>query len=271
LAFQIELGVAVRAAQIAGEILRSHFGGSQRVRHKGEIDLVTDADEAAEHAIAAEIRRHFPDDRILAEEGTVGGDNPARLWIVDPLDGTTNFAHGYPVFAVSIALEVAGVVELGVVYQPVLRELFTAARGEGATCNAAPVRVSATDRLGKAMLCSGFPYAREEIPSALRYWERLILRAQALRRDGAAAIDLCYVATGRFDGFWERSLQPWDVAAGGLIVSEAGGRLSDYQGGRYDIRAREVVASNGLIHDEMLAVMAQARARSLEPEGRSSP
>jgi myo-inositol-1(or 4)-monophosphatase len=260
LAFQRELDLAVRAAQIAGDILLSHFGGSQLVRHKGEIDLVTDADEAAERAIVAEVQRHFPDDQVLAEEGSAGGSDPGRVWIVDPLDGTTNFAHGYPVFAVSIALEVAGIVELGVVYQPVLRELYTAVRGESARCNGAPIHVSGTERLGKSMLCSGFPYAREDIPTALTYWSALIRTAQALRRDGAAAIDLCYVASGQFDGFWERSLQPWDVAAGGLIVAEAGGRLSDYRGGPYDIRAREVVASNGLIHDDMLAVMAQVTA-----------
>jgi myo-inositol-1(or 4)-monophosphatase len=257
-AFELEHEVAVRASRIAGEILLSHFGSSPLVRHKGEIDLVTDADEAAERAIVAEIQRHFPGDQVLAEEGTAGGSDPDRIWIVDPLDGTTNFAHGYPIFAVSIALEVKGVVEVGVVYQPVLRELFTARRGEGALLNGAPIHVSRAEQLGKSMLCSGFPYARDQIPDALSYWRPLILVAQALRRDGAAAIDLCYVAAGRFDGFWERALQPWDVAAGGLIVAEAGGRLTDYRGGSYDPRGREIVASNGLIHREMLAVMARA-------------
>jgi len=257
LPFEHELEVAIRAADLAGEILLSHFGGSHRVRHKGEIDLVTDADEAAEHAIAEEIRRAFPDDQILAEEGSTGGTSPRRVWIVDPLDGTTNFAHGYPIFATSIALEVAGAVEIGVVNVPVLGERFTAVRGAGARLNGEPIAVSRVAELGKSLLCSGFSYVREEITAALPLWEALLMTAQAVRRDGAAAIDLCYVAAGRFDGFWERSLKPWDVAGGGLILTEAGGRLTNYRGEPYAIRAQEVVATNGAIHEEMLAVMAR--------------
>ncbi len=254
-----ELNVAIRAAQTAGKILLSHFGAPQPVRHKGERDLVTDVDEEAEHAIVAEIRRAFPHDRILAEEGTTGGDDPHRLWLIDPLDGTTNYAHGYPVFAVSIALEIDGVVQVGVVSQPVLGELFTAIRGRGAHLNGRPIRVSETGELRSSLLCSGFPYERAEIPRALAAWSALVLRAQAVRRDGAAAIDLCYVAAGRFDGFWERTLKPWDLAAGGLIVAEAGGRLTNYHGARFDIREGEVLATNGRIHDEVLGVLADVR------------
>jgi myo-inositol-1(or 4)-monophosphatase len=250
-----DLGVAVDAARSAGDCLRSSFGQAQHVRYKSEIDLVTDADEIAERAIVDEIRRHFPHDSILAEEGSAGGDDAERRWIIDPLDGTTNFAHGYPFFAVSIALEVRGALELGVVYQPVLDELFTTVAGQGAFRNDERIRVSTTNRLNTSFLCSGFPYDRSQMEPALDLWRRFVLRAQAVRRDGAAALDLCYVAMGRFDGFWERSLQPWDVAAGGLIVAEAGGALSDYEGRPFDIRAGAVVASNGLIHADLLRVI----------------
>ncbi|MEA2641091.1 MAG: monophosphatase [Chloroflexota bacterium] len=256
--FADQLALAVEAAHAAGELLRAAFGNVQRIRHKGEIDLVTEMDEAAERAVVEMIRRRFPNDSILAEEGTIGGDDPHRLWIVDPLDGTTNFAHGYPCFDVSIALEIDGSVQLGVVYQPILDELFTAISGQGAFLNGAPIHVSTTDRLLQSLLVSGFPYDRAQLHRALEYWERVLPVAQAIRRDGAAAIDLCYVAMGRFDGFWERDLKPWDQAAGSLIVAEAGGTLSSYRGGPFAIRDVEVVATNGRIHAELLAALAEA-------------
>ena len=256
--FQEELTTAIAAAQLSGDGLRQQFGKALNIRHKGEINLVTDADEAAEQAIVAEIRRHFPTDAVLAEEGTLGGSDMHRVWIIDPLDGTTNFAHGYPVFAVSIALEVDGIVQLGVVYQPMRDELFCARRNQGAQLNGETIHVSSTDRLVSSLLCSGFSYARDEIRQALPLWQDILLTAQAVRRDGAAAIDLCFVAAGRFDGFWERSLHPWDVAAGALMVAEAGGALSDYTGGNLDIRGRQIVASNGHIHADLVGFTAQS-------------
>ena len=250
-----DLEVAIESARIAGGILRSRFGQVQRVRHKGEIDLVTEADEIEEQAIVAEIRRHFPTDSILAEEGSAGGENPERRWIVDPLDGTTNFAHGYPFFAVSIALRVRGVLEAGVVYDPVRDELFTARAGAGARLNGEPIHVSAIDRLEASFLCTGFPYDRSQMEAALDLWRRFVVRAQAVRRDGAAALDLCYVAMGRFDGFWEQSLQPWDVAAGALMVAEGGGQLTSYGGTAFEIESPSILASNGLLHRELLRLL----------------
>jgi myo-inositol-1(or 4)-monophosphatase len=253
--FAAELVLAIRAARTAGEILRSGFSAEHQVRHKGEIDLVTETDEAAERRIVELIREQYPDDRVLAEEGTLGGEGLDRRWIVDPLDGTTNFAHGYPFFGVSIALEVMAVVEVGVVYQPILDELFVGVRGQGAWLNDTSLQVSDTDRLIASLLCSGFPYQRGALPGALELWSRVVKAAQAVRRDGSAALDLCYVAAGRFDGFWEASLNPWDVAAGGLIVQEAGGTVTDYQGRPYDIQARQILATNGHIHQAMVELL----------------
>lgn len=250
-----QLEVAVAAARIAGGILRERFGQVQRIRYTGEIDLVTEADDIAERSIVDEIRRHFPDDSILAEEGSTGGANPDRRWIVDPMDGTTNFAHGYPFFAVSIGLEVRGNLELAVVYDPVQDELFVARAGGGAFLNGERIRVSTTDQLRAGFLCTGFPYDRAQMEPALELWRRFVLRAQAVRRDGAAALDLCYVAMGRFDGFWEQSLQPWDVAAGALMVVEAGGQVTGYEGGAFALELPAVLASNGLLHPDLLRVI----------------
>ena len=250
--------VAVEAARAAGQLLRAHFGRPHRVEHKGEIDLVTALDHEAEALIVGRLRAAFPDHAIVAEEGSGGGVDGAHRWLVDPLDGTTNYAHGYPCFAVSIAYEQAGRVVLGVVYDPLRDELFVGEAGGGATLNGQPLRVSTTDRLLQSLLITGFPYDRARFPAALSLWNALIERAQALRRDGSAALDLCYVAAGRADGFWERPLQPWDMAAGALLVAEAGGRVSSYGGGPPDVYSHEIVASNGLIHAELLAAIAAA-------------
>ncbi len=258
-AYAAELDVAVRAAREAGALLREQQGKVSGVRHKGIVDLVTDADLASERLIAGRLAEAFPDDQLLAEEGTVAGRAATgqRRWVVDPLDGTTNYAHGYPLYAVSIALEVAGAVQVGVVYVPVLDEMFAAQRGGGATLNGVPARVSKNDELIDSMVATGFAYDPLSRSDNLAAWARFLAEAQAVRRDGAAALDLAYVACGRYDGYWERELYPWDVAAGSLIVTEAGGTVTNYKGGPLDIYAREVVASNGKIHAAMLVNLAE--------------
>jgi myo-inositol-1(or 4)-monophosphatase len=253
-----QLTVAVDAARAAGLVLRDHFGRPQQIEHKGEIDLVTALDRRAESLVVERLRAAFPDHAILAEEGSGGGASARDRWLVDPLDGTTNYAHGYPFFAVSIAYEHAGRIVVGVIYDPLQDELFVAEAGGGAWLNGRPLRVSGTVRLVDSLLITGFPYDRALFPAALRLWDAFMGRAQALRRAGAAALDLAYVAAGRGDGFWERPLQPWDMAAGVLLVEEAGGQVSDYRGGPADIYSGEIVASNGAIHDQMLAVIAAA-------------
>lgn len=250
--------VAISAACEAGGILRDMIGRIRHVRYKGVVDLVTEADELSERHIMNRLRESFPDYQILAEES--GQSDPSKKestsrWIVDPLDGTVNYAHGYPIFAVSIALEVSGVIELGVVYVPPLDELFVAERGAGATLNGEPIHVSAIDQLIQSMVTTGFPYNLEERGQNIVHWGNFIHATQAVRRDGSAAMDLCYVAAGRFDGFWERWLNPWDVAAGALIVNEAGGMVTDFQGQPFSVYRRECLASNGLIQDQMIKVL----------------
>ena len=253
-----ELQIAETTARDAGVLLLERQSEILNVRHKGVVDLVTDADLASERLIAERLAGAFPNDRLLAEEGTMasGDEDGSRRWIVDPLDGTTNYAHGYPLYAVSIALEVDGVVEVGVVYVPRLDELFSAIRGHGATFDGSISAVSETEELVESMLGTGFAYDPTVRLKNVAPWSRFAAEAQAVRRDGAAALDLVYVACGRYDGFWERELSPWDVAAGALIVSESGGSVTDYGGNPVDIYAREVVASNGRIHAAMLATLA---------------
>ncbi len=250
--------VAISAACEAGGILLDMIGRIRHVRYKGVVDLVTEADELSERHIMNRLRESFPDYQILAEESgktTPSEGESTNRWIVDPLDGTVNYAHGYPIFAVSIALEVSGIIELGVVYVPPLDELFVAERGVGATLNGESIHVSATDSLIQSMVTTGFPYDLEERGQNIVHWGNFIHATQAVRRDGSAAMDLCYVAAGRFDGFWERWLNPWDVAAGGLMVTEAGGLLTDFQGQPFSVYRRECLASNGLIHDQMIEVL----------------
>lgn len=248
------LTLAQRTAREAGALLRTKFGRHLQIRSKGvRSNLVTDADTQAEDLIRRAIAQRFPDDAVLGEEQGQRGAGDAR-WIIDPLDGTTNFAHGYPFFAVSIAFESAGVVELGVVYDPTRDELFVAQLGERSRCNGGSIAVSPQTELRDALLVTGFPPFAGK-PPELKHFSAMMARAQAIRRDGSAALDLCYVAAGRFDGFWEADLHAWDVAAGALIVEQAGGRVSDYRGGTLTLDGRRLVASNGAIHDAMTDVL----------------
>jgi myo-inositol-1(or 4)-monophosphatase len=252
--------VALEAAQAAGELLRQGFGKVQTLRFKGEVDLVTELDERSEKAIADIIRSRFPHHRILAEEGSVGGDDQRHRWIVDPLDGTTNYAHGLPFFCVSIAYEQDGRVEVGAIYDPLRDEMFLAQRGRGVSLNGRRLAVSTTDVLLSCLLATGFPYDRTLLPRAMRYFEVLSRKSRAVRRLGSAALDAAYVAAGRLDCYWETIVSPWDVAAGWLMVAEAGGRVTDLAGAPFSFERGEILASNGAIHDAMLAVLAEANA-----------
>jgi myo-inositol-1(or 4)-monophosphatase len=251
------LNFAIQAARDAGNVLVQRLGAAQ-VSNKGDIDLVTEADIAAEELIIDRIRSDYPQHMILAEESgdtiTIGQSSDWK-WIIDPLDGTTNYAHGYPCFCVSIALEFKGAIQIGVVYDPMRDEMFAAERGQGATLNGRTMRVSDVDELGRAMLCTGFPYNVRERHDFAREFARFTMEAQAVRRDGSAAIDLAYVACGRFDGFWEDGLNPWDMAAGVLLIEEAGGRVSDYQNQPLSIYTKQVLTSNGLVHEAMMRVL----------------
>jgi myo-inositol-1(or 4)-monophosphatase len=250
------LNFAIRVAKDAGRVLRDRVGTRFDIDHKGSINIVTEVDLASERLIREAISTYYPRHEILAEEGGLSESGSEYRWIVDPLDGTTNFAHGYPIFCVSIALECSGEVVLGVVYDPMRDELFTAEQGGGAALNNKPIHVSKTAELMQGLLSTGFPYdIKTSKMTNLDHWANFAMNAQALRRDGAAALDLCYVACGRFDGFWELNLSPWDTAAGALIVAEAGGRVTDFAGDPFSNYKTEVLASNGLIHDRMIEVL----------------
>lgn len=254
------LNFATRVAREAGALLRDRLGTRIDISHKGSINLVTDVDLASEKLIREAISTYYPRHEILAEEGGLTESSSEYRWIVDPLDGTTNYAHGYPVFCVSIALEHQGEAVVGVVFDPMREELFTAERGGGAALNNRPIRVSKIEDLTQGILSTGFPYdIKTSKLTNLEHWANFAMNAQALRRDGAAALDLCYVACGRYDGFWELNLSPWDTAAGALIVAEAGGRVTDFGGGHFSNYKPEVVASNGLIHDRMIDVLKMGR------------
>jgi myo-inositol-1(or 4)-monophosphatase len=232
------------------------FGKRPRLAFKGEINLVTEADRRSEDLIVRTIRRKFPDHEILTEEEKrpLGASN--CRWIIDPLDGTTNYTHGFPVFCVSIAFETEGKVVLGVVCNPVLEEIFVAERGRGSTLNRKRISVSREKMLTNSLLATGFPYdIRESTNNNLDHFNRFAVRARAIRRAGSAALDLAYTAMGRFDGFWELKLAPWDVAAGALLVQEAGGRVTDFRGGQFVPDGRETLASNGRIHAQMMRVL----------------
>jgi len=250
------IDVAVAAVHASGRIQRRRLYTDKKIEHKGEINLVTEVDRLCERKIVDVIRHHFPDHDILTEETPMPEQGSPYRWIVDPLDGTTNYAHGYPFFATSIAVEYEGTVILGVAYDPLRRELFTTHRGGGAFLNGERIAVSRTPRLNEALLCTGFPYDLRESPdNNVDHFNRIIMAATAVRRDGAAVLDLCYVAMGRFDGFWELKLYPWDVAAGVLMVREAGGRVTDFQGREENLDGRTVVATNGLIHAPLMTFL----------------
>ncbi len=254
------LATAVEAVMRAGEVQMAHFGQDFRVDKKGVIDLVTEIDIEIERGFRAMIAERFPEHDVLGEEfggGESGNRIPHFCWVFDPIDGTTNYAHGLPIFCSSLAFEVDGEPVVAAIYDPNRRELFTAERGQGAWLNGAPLKVSAAATLIDSLLVTGFHYDVQKDPGAVMdLFAAFISRARAVRRLGSAALDLCYVAAGRFDGFWERRLQPWDVAAGALIVSEAGGQVTAMSGGRYASREGSVLASNGLIHAQMLETIA---------------
>ena len=257
------LEVAVEAAQEAGKILREEFDRPPQISYKGDVDLVTQADRRSEAAIVARLSKYFPHHAIAAEEGT-GHESASASefrWHVDPLDGTTNFAHGYPCFAVSIALAQRDTVIAGVVFNPFYNELFAASRGRGATLNGKPIHVSKIPTLSTALLCTGFPvHKRLANPNIHYYWD-FTQRSHGVRRDGSAALDLACVAAGRFDAFWEFGLQKWDTAAGSLLVEEAGGKVSDFAGQPYRLGGPMILATNGSIHEEMRQVALEISQR----------
>jgi len=263
------LRVAVKACRAAGRIQMKAFGGVQQVEHKGEIDLVTAIDRLSEERILGILTGAFPGHGCLAEERPPSGRGSEYLWIVDPLDGTTNYSRGFPVFAVSIALAWRGKPIVGAVYNPVLDELFTALSGGGSFLNGSPIAVSTEARLDSAFLATGFPYdIRRSKRNNLDNFTRFATRCLALRRAGAAALDLAYVAAGRFDGFWELKLKPWDTAAGLLLVAEAGGKVTSPSGRAFRLGSRDIIASNGIIHRQMIDVLQRQRTRGTVTTGK---
>lgn len=253
------IDVAIESAREAGHFLKQHLGKVREIRQKAgqEKNLVTEVDKQSEEMIIRKIRHHFPQHDILAEESAKETPRTSDYrWVIDPLDGTTNFTHGFPVFCVSIALEYRGEVIAGVIYDPNFDELFTAERGKGAFLNAKRMRVSGVETLGKSLLVTGFPYNITENPNnAVEHFVKFLMKSQAVRRMGSAAIDLAYVAAGRYEGFWEVALNPWDVAAGALLVTEAGGQVTDFAGKAFSIYKPEVLASNGVVHREMMQIL----------------
>ena len=258
------LATAIDAVRRAGRMQLDAFGGGFAVRKKGVIDLVTDVDLAIERELRELIAERYPDHDVLGEElGPPDTERPSarHCWILDPIDGTTNFAHGLPIFCASLALEIDGVVTLGAVFDPTRDELFTAERGVGAWLNGERLSVSTNDRLVDSLLVTGFPYTvHEQADEMLGLFGAFISASRAVRRLGSAALDVCYVAAGRMEGFWEQGLGTWDIAAAALLVEEAGGRVSDLDGGPFVLRTGRLVASNGRVHDEMLATIARYTA-----------
>jgi myo-inositol-1(or 4)-monophosphatase len=264
---QSYLDAAIEISQEAGKILLEELSRPVDIRYKGdEVDLVTQADKRSEQAIVSRITKYFPDHTIAAEEGTGHESSSASefCWHVDPLDGTTNFAHGYPCFCVSIALTQRDTLLAAVVFNPFYNELFTAARGEGSTYNGKKIRVSKVATLSTSLLCTGFPVRNRKASPNLQFYGDFTQRSHGVRRDGSAALDLACIAAGRFDGFWEFGLAKWDTAAGVLLVEEAGGKVTDFAGDPYQLGGPVILATNGLIHEEM-------RSAALEISQRSTP
>jgi myo-inositol-1(or 4)-monophosphatase len=258
------LTTAIEAVVRAGDVQMAHFGRAIRVDKKGAIDLVTEVDLEVERGFRQLIAERFPGHAVLAEE--LGGSAAVAsgpCWVFDPIDGTTNYAHGLPIFCSSLALEIDGVAEVAAVYDPTRRELFTAERGGGAFLNGQPLRVSKADRMVDAMLVTGFPYdVHTRVDEIVGLFGEFVGHARAVRRLGSAAIDLCYVAAGRMDGFWESDLKAWDIAGGALIVAEAGGTVTGTDGSVFSSRSGHVLASNGRIHEAMLTIIHSFRQRS---------
>ncbi len=258
--------LAVDTAIKVGRMLKKRLGDPGRVEWKGTVDIVTEMDRRSEELIVEAITGAWPGHSILTEEGTniagtPGDDGSANKWIIDPIDGTTNYAHGFPVFCISIALEVSGTVTLGVVHNPMLDETFVAEKGSGAYLNGVRIRVSEVASLEKGLLATGFPYdIRTTADNNIDHFKRFSVSAQAIRRAGSAALDLSYVAAGRLDGFWELKLRPWDVAAASLILVEAGGKITDFSGGGFSIYSSECLASNGHLHPPMIEILGQTGA-----------
>ena len=249
---------AIEAAHAAGGVLLRHFGKRLKVSEKKGAGLVTNADLEAEAKTVLILKRSFPEFGFLTEEGSpIAGTSPGR-WIIDPLDGTTNYVHGFPMFCVSIAAEWKGKIVVGVIYHPILNETYVAVLGKGSTLNKKPIHVSKTTKLGDALLTTGFAYTQDKtLKSDVQTFYELSLKARAIRRPGSAALDLAYTARGAFDGFWERNLSAWDVAAGSLLVTEAGGKISDFDGNSFDIQQKRVLASNGFLHSKLMAVVSE--------------
>jgi myo-inositol-1(or 4)-monophosphatase len=248
--------IGMASAYEGAKILRKYFGKLTAVTKKGAIDLVTEADLESEKAIIDTIHNAFPEHTILAEESGLNRGNAKTQWIIDPLDGTTNFAHELGIFAVSIAFSYMDEMSLAFVLNPVSGELFTAEKGKGAKLNGFPISVSKTQKVSESLLVTGFPYNHPEIIDAIMFrFSRCTKAAQGIRRLGSAALDLCFVACGRFDGFWEQNLKPWDTAAGALIAQEAGARVTDFSGTPFDIHEKEILATNDKIHQEMTGLL----------------
>src|SRR5437879_11871770 len=257
---------AAAMAREAGALLMQYFRQRVAVEYKGEADVVTVADRAAEELIMARLRARWPEHQIMAEEGSTHRSSSDYRWYVDPLDGTTNFAHGFPVFCVSMALEHKGQMVAGVIYDPNRDELFVAEKGSGAYLNQQRIHVSKTDNLAECLVATGFPSHKRHKNPNIFFYHQITLRTHGVRRAGSAALDLCCVACGRFDGFWEFNLNPWDTAAGVLIVQEAGGEVTDMHGGPFQLNSRETLASNKLVHPALVNEFEQIfSGRGLEP------
>jgi len=257
-------------AREAGALLMQHFHQGLKIEYKGDADLVTAADRASEALIRERVSQQFPSHDVLGEEQGLKDRGSEYRWYVDPLDGTTNFAHGYPVFAVSMALErrsAGGEARIaGVVYDPTRDEIFTTEKGNGAQLNGKPIHVSKASQLKECLVATGFPSHKRHKNPNIFFYHQITLKTHGVRRAGSAALDLCNVACGRFDGFWEFNLNPWDTAAGALIVEEAGGRVSRFDGSAFQLDSRETLASNGLVHDALVHEFQEIFAgRGLDP------